>query len=119
MTSINFSSLFKHVFISGFIVGTFAYLAENKKHKLGGFLYGSLPLGFLYILLMSKMNYEQQTKFSEASLLGAFFFITYIGILYFLLKNEKFNLFMNLLITTIIFMTLLFIMNRYIYKFTN
>ena len=65
------------------------------------------------------MRYEQQTKFSEASLLGAFFFITYIGILYFLLRNEKFNIFINLGITTLIFITLLFIMNRYIYKFTD
>lgn len=119
MFSIQYSNLFKHVFISGFIVGTFAYLAENKKHKLGGFLYTSLPLGFLYILLMSKMSYEHQTKFSEASLLGAFLFIIYIGILYFLLKNEKFNLFVNLGITTMIFMALLFTMNRYIYKFID
>ena len=37
MFSIQYPSLFKHVFISGFIVGTFAYLAENKKHKLGDF----------------------------------------------------------------------------------
>jgi len=119
MYSINIKNFSKHVLISGLIVGTFAYLAENKKHKLGGFLYASLPLGFLYILLMSKMDYIQQTNFSEASLLGAFFFITYVGILYFLLKNEKFNLLMNLLITTMIFSILLFIMNRYIYKFID
>jgi hypothetical protein len=117
MKNLDMKKLIRHILFSGLIVGSFAYLSESRDSKLAGFLYASLPLGFLYIFFMTKMNIEQKIYFSRASLLGGIFFLIYIGLLYFLLKKEKFNIIVNVLITTVIFILILFLLNRYLYKF--
>jgi branched-subunit amino acid transport protein AzlD len=119
MNNIDYKLFGKHILMSGLIVGIFAYLAEKKDQKLAGFLYMSLPLGFLYIFLMTNMTSDQKKSYSEASIFGCLLCMIYIGILYLLMRREKFNMYINLAITTVVFMILLYLINRYIYKFMN
>jgi hypothetical protein len=115
--TVNYKNLGKHMIISGVTVGLFAYLAENMDQKIIGFLYGSIPVGFLYIMFMANMSKNEKINFTHASLIGGLFFVLYMSTLYLLFKNTSFNILTNIILTTIVFLLIILLVNKYLYNF--
>lgn len=99
---------FKHFVLSGLIVGVSAILIEQNKHELSGFLYGGLPIGFLYLLFVANMNRDKIINFSKETYIGGIFFLLYTFIIYLLFKYTKISIIWCIIITTILFIISVF-----------
>jgi hypothetical protein len=102
----------KHFALSGLIVGFSAILIENNKHELSGFLYGGLPIGFLYLLFVANMSRDNVIGFSRETYIGGIYFLLYTFLIYLLSKYTKISIITCIIITTIIFMLSIFVTKK-------
>lgn len=93
----------KDFILSGFIVSVSALLIRDNQHQLSGFLYGSLPIGFLYLLLTINTSRDKTIEFSKETYIGGIFFFLYTFIVYLLFKFTQLSVFWIVLIATILF----------------
>jgi hypothetical protein len=105
----------KHFVLSGLIVGVSGLLIENNKHGLSGFLYGGLPIGFLYLLFIAKMNRENTIEFSKETYIGGIFFLFYTFFIYLLFRYTKISIIWCVIITTILFIILIYLIKKNIF----
>jgi hypothetical protein len=117
----NIRELIKHTFIYAFFVGLWAVLIENDKHKLSGFLYGALPLGFIYLLFIDNFSNDRikRIEFAHQTWIGGFFFIIFTYLVYFMLKNTTLNILVILLLSVILFYFSIYIFDYYTKHFKN
>lgn len=102
---------FKHTIIFAILVGIASVMIELGQHKLSGFLYGALPLGFLYMLYVSENNRTKRLELSYQTWIGGIFFFIYIFIVWWLLKVTKLELLPILAITSVLFVGCVYLYN--------
>ena len=87
----------QNAIFSGIFVGGIMVALEMKFLKIGGILYGAIPLGFIYIMvsyyLRSSMDreekYDRLINFSKFSLVGGALFLVFMGVYYGILKKTN------------------------------
>jgi hypothetical protein len=106
----------KHFVLSGSIVALSAVLVEQNEHKLSGFLYGGLPVGFLYLLIVANQSREKIIEFSKATYIGGIYFLFYTFLIYLLFYKTDLSVPLCVLITTISFLAIIFATRRKLQK---
>jgi len=83
----------KNALLSGIFVGFTMMLLEYKFVKLSGFVYGAIPFGFLYILIVYFFkNIDRSQKvhdllhFTSYSIVGGVMFLVIMGAYHYALK---------------------------------
>ena len=87
----------QNAIFSGIFIGTVIVLLEMKFFKLGGIIYGAIPLGFIYIMfsyyfrksMKRKEKYNRLINFSKFSLIGGGLFLLFMGVYYGILKKTN------------------------------
>jgi hypothetical protein len=103
---------FKHFVLSGLVIGFSSMLIEYNKHELSGFLYGGLPIGFLYLLFVSNMDRTKTIEFSQETYIGGIYFLGYTFLIYLLFKYSKLSIFWCILITTFLFVVSVYLTKK-------
>ena len=82
----------KHTLLSGVFIGLVMILLELNFFKISGFLYGALPIGFIYIIssyyiknINNSKKIDNITKFSYFTILGGFIFLLLMFVYYYCL----------------------------------
>ena len=87
----------QNAIFSGIFIGAIIVALEMKFFKLGGIIYGAIPLGFIYIMfsyylrksLTRKEKYSRLLNFSKFSLIGGALFLVFMGVYYGILKKTN------------------------------
>jgi hypothetical protein len=107
------TDVIKHTFIFAFLVGIWSVLIEMSEHKLSGFFYGALPLGFIYLLFVDNMTRKNRIDLSHQTWIGGVFFLIFTFITYWLLNNTNLNILLILFVATLIFSLSVYFYNYY------
>jgi hypothetical protein len=106
----------KHTIFSGIFIGIIMVLLEFNFFKLSGFIYGALPIGFIYIILNyyfkninDSIKIDIITNLTYFTILGGFIFLLIMFIFYYTLLYSnnliisKFTLILACIITILLF----------------
>ena len=98
----------KHFVISGMVVGVSAVLIEKEEHELSGFLYGGLPIGFLYLLIVANKSRQKVIDFSRETYIGGIYFLFFTFLIYLLFSRTNLSISTCVVISTALFLLLIF-----------
>lgn len=88
-----FKIFLQNAFFGGILIGVTMVLLEMEMYKLGGFLYGGIPIGLFYALIYYFFSgYSKNKKedillhFSNYTIIGGFIFIIIVAAFYYALR---------------------------------
>ena len=103
---------FKNFLISGVIVGLASVLIEYCDSGLAGFMYGSLPIGFIYLLYLSQSTKENGIHLSYNAAIGGLIFALYAIVSYLILKYTTLAIMVNILLIIILYISLIYTVKK-------
>ena len=75
-------------------------------------MYGSLPIGFIYLLYLTKSTKENGIHLSYNAAIGGLIFALYAIVSYLILKYTSLNMMVNVLFIIIIYASLIFTVKK-------
>lgn len=107
------SNFMSDFILGGLIIAISSMFIRNSKSELGGFIYGALPIGFVYLYLLTyyKHGLKETKNISRSVLIATIFFTIYIISVYCL---NDYGIICSLVVSFVIFIILCYIYFKYI-----
>tara|TARA_B100000427_G_C15434574_1_gene562361 strand:- start:373 stop:777 length:405 start_codon:yes stop_codon:yes gene_type:complete len=104
--------------LGGLIIALSGAFIKNNNSSMGGFIYGALPIGFVYLYITTYLshNLKECRKVSYSVLFSSIIFILYVG---FVCLFNDLGIFISLTLSTILTLFLMFIMYKFKDYFKN
>lgn len=106
------SVFLKNFLLSGLIIGIAAVMIEYYDTGLTGLLYGSLPIGFIYLLILSQSTTQDGISLSYNAFIGGLIFAFYTFAAYLLIKYASFPLPLTILFVILLYVILLYTVKK-------
>jgi hypothetical protein len=98
-----------HVALGGSLIGLMAYLFDKIGYKWTGFVYGAIPLIYIYLYIISG-NSKNRRDFSISSLFSVFSWIVFVIVS---ILCSKLHIIENMAISLGVFSIVLYIQYKY------
>ena len=103
-----------NLFISGFIIATINSIMDYFDHSLAGFVYGAIPVTYIYLYFLANKNTNSKSDFAKAAMYSVIAWIVFVLFTYLLAYK---NIYKTLFISLIAFSITIYIQYKNAYLF--
>ena len=109
-----YNNFILNLLLSGFVIATINSIMDYFNHSRAGFIYGAIPVTYIYLYFLANKNTDSKSAFAKATIYSIIAWIVFVLFTYLLADK---NIFITIFIALIAFSITIYIQYQYAYLF--